>query len=70
MITGLREAKLPRKRKVKVCFLLSAKTNDLMFHLISYLNMKPHNMFIHIGANDEPHGNENAIYMEIKKLRN
>ena len=57
MITGLREAELPRKRKVKVRFLLSAKTKDLMFHLISYLKMKPHNMFIHIGTNDESHDN-------------
>ena len=39
MIAGLREAKLSRNRKVKICFLPCAKTEDLMFHLISYLYM-------------------------------
>ena len=37
MITGLRGAKLSRNKKVKVRFLLGATTEDLMFHLISYL---------------------------------
>ena len=34
MIAGLRQAKLSRNKKVKVPFLLGAKTEDLMFHLI------------------------------------
>ena len=69
MIAGLREAKLSRNRKVKVRFLPGAKTEDLMFHLIPYLNKKPDNIIIHIGTNDGPYNNENTIYVEIKKIK-
>ena len=69
MISGLREAKLLRNRKVKVRFPPGAKTEDLMFHLIPYLNKKPDNIIIHIGTNDGPYSNENAIYVEIKKIK-
>ena len=69
MIAGLREAKLSRNRKVKLCFLPGAKTEDLMFHLIPYLNWKPDNITIHTGTNNTPYSNENAIYMEIKKIK-
>ena len=41
MIIELREAQLLRNGKAKVCFLPEAKTEDLKFHLISYLNKKP-----------------------------
>ena len=51
IIAGLREAKLSRKRKVKVRFLPGAKTEELVFHLIRYLNKKPDNIIIHIGTN-------------------
>ena len=50
MISGLREAKLSRNKKEKVRFLPGAKTEDLMFHLIPYLNKKPDNIIIHIGT--------------------
>ena len=69
MIAGLREAKLSRNRKVKVRFLPGAKANDLIFHLIQYLNKKPDNIIIHIGTNDGPYSNENTIYVEIKKIK-
>ena len=69
MIAGVREAKLSRNRKVKFRFLPDAKTEDLMFHLILYLNKKPDNIIIHIGTNDGPYNNENTIYMEIKKIK-
>ena len=69
MIAGLREAKLSRNRKVKVRFLPGAKTEDLMFHLIPYLNKKPDNIIIHIGTNDGPYNNENTIYVEITKIK-
>ena len=51
IIAGLREAKLSRKRKVKVRFLPGAKTEELVLHVIRYLNKKPDNIFIHIGTN-------------------
>ena len=35
MIAGLREVKLSKNKKVKVRFLTGAKTEDLMFHLIT-----------------------------------
>ena len=54
MICGLREAKLSRNRKVKVRFLPGTKREDLMFHLIPYLNKKFDNIIIHIGTNDGP----------------
>ena len=66
MIAGLREAKLLRNRKVKVCFLTVVKTEDLMFHLLPYFNRKPDNIIMHIGTNDGPYNNENTIYVEIK----
>ena len=69
MIEGLREVKLSRNRKVKVRFLLGAKTEDLMFHLILYLNKKADDIIIHIGTNDGPYNNENTIYVEIKKIK-
>ena len=69
MISGLREAKLSRNRKVKVRFLPGAKANDLVFHLIQYLNKKPDNIIIHIGTKDGPYSNENTIYVEIKKIK-
>ena len=69
MIAGLREAKLSRNRKVKVRFLPGAKANDLVFHLIRYLNKKPYNIIIHIGTKDGPYRNENTIYVEIKKIK-
>ena len=69
MISGLREAKLSRNRKVKVRFLLGVKTEDLMFHLIPWLNKKPDNIILHIGTSDGPYSNENAIYVEIKKIK-
>ena len=69
MIAGLREAKLSRNRNVKARFLPGAKTEDLMFHLIPYLNKKPDNIIIHIGTNDGPYNNENTIYVEIKKIK-
>ena len=67
MIAGLREAKLSRNRKVKVRFLSDAKTENLMFHLIPYLK-KPNNIIMHTGTHDGPYSNEDAIYVEIKKI--
>ena len=69
MISELREAKLLWNRKVKICFLPGAKAEDLMFHLTPYLNKVPNNIIIHIGTNDGPDSNENAIYVEIKKIK-
>ena len=54
MICGLREAKLSRNRKVKVRFLPGTKREDLMFHLIPYLDKKFDNIIIHIETNDGP----------------
>ena len=69
MITGCRKTKLSRNRKVKIRFLSGAKLEDMMFHLIPYLNKKPDNIVIHIGTNDGPYSVENAIYLEINKFK-
>ena len=69
VISGLREAKLSKDRKAKVRFQPGAKTEDLMFHLIPYLNKKPDNIIIHIGTNDGPYSHKNPIYVEIKKIK-
>ena len=61
MIEGLREAKTSRNRKAKVCFLPSTKTEDLVFHLMTYLNKKPDNIIIDIGIDVGPYSNESAI---------
>ena len=64
MIAGLREAKLLSNKKIKVRFFPSAKTKDLMFHLI------PNLIIIHIGMNDAPYKNENVLYEEFKQIKN
>ena len=69
MIVGLREIKLSRNKKVQGRFLPGAKTEDLTFHLIPYLNKKPVNIIMHIGTNDELNRNENAIYVKMKKIK-
>ena len=69
MITGLRVVKLSRNRKVKVRFLPSAKTENLMFHQIPCVIKKSDNIIIHIRTNDEPYSNKNTIYVEIKKIK-
>ena len=38
-----------------------------MFHLIPYLK-KPNNIIMHTGTNDGPYINEDAIYVEMKKI--
>ena len=40
-----------------------------MFHLIPYLHKKPDNIIIHFGTNDGPYSDENAIYVEINKIK-
>ena len=37
MLTGLREAKLSRSKRIKVCYFPGGKTEDLQDHLIPYL---------------------------------
>ena len=69
MITRLTEAKLSRNGKVKVRFLSGVKAEDLIFHLMPYLNKKPHNIVMHIGTNGGPYSNKNTIYVEIKKIK-
>ena len=69
MIAELSEAKLSRNRKVKVSFLQSVKTEDLMIRLIPYLNKKPNNIIIHTRTNDGPYSNEKTIYVEKKKIK-
>ena len=69
MIVGLREITLSRNKKVQGRFLPGAKTEDLTFHLIPYLNKKPDNIIMHIGTNDELNRNENAIYVKMKKIK-
>ena len=69
MIAGLREFNLSRSRKVKARSLRDTKTENLMFHLISFLNKNPDNVIIHTETNNGPHSNENTIYEEIKLIK-
>ena len=63
MLTGLREAKLPTSKRIKVRYFPGGKTEDLQYHLIPYLKKEPDNIIIHIGTNDSPYnecqGNHN-----------
>ena len=66
MISGLREAKLSRNRKVKV---LSYQVQKQKILRSTPYHKKPDNIIIHIGTNDGPYSNENTIYVEIKKIK-
>ena len=69
MLTGLREAKLSRDKKIKVRFFSGAKMEDLQYHLIPYLKKKPDNIIIHIGTNDSPYKSEDLIYKEFFNVK-
>ena len=62
MIAVLREVKLSSNKKTKVQIFLGGKTEDLMFHLID-------NIIIHIGTNNAPYKSENALFEELKKIK-
>ena len=62
MIAVLTEANFSRNRKVKVHFLPGAKTEDLMFRVIPYLNKKPDNIIMYKETNNGPYSNEKIIY--------
>ena len=47
MIAGLREAKLSRNRKVKVCFYPGAKMKDFYHYLVPLMEEKPDNIILH-----------------------
>ena len=49
-------------KKTKVQIFLGGKTEDLMFHLID-------NIIIHIGTNNAPYKSENALFEELKKIK-
>ena len=55
MLAGLREAKLPRSKRIKVRYFPGGKTEELQYHLIPYLNKELGNIIIHIGTNDSPY---------------
>ena len=69
MLAGLREAKLSRNKKIKVCFFPGAKTEDLQYHLIPYLKKKPDNNMIHSGTNDSSYKSEDLIYKEFLNVK-
>ena len=69
MLAGLREAKVSRNKKVKVHFFPGAKTEDIQYHLIPYLNKKSDNIIIHIGTNDIPYKSEDLIYKEFLNVK-
>ena len=54
MVTGLREGKLSRNRKVKVRFFPGAKLKDFYYYLVLLLKKKPDNIILHLGTNDAP----------------
>ena len=65
MLAGLREAKLSRSKRIKVCYFPGGETEDLQHHLIPYLKKEPDNIIIHIGTNDSPYKTEYFIYKEL-----
>ena len=64
MIASLREAKLSRNIKVKVCFFPGAKMKDFYYHYYLVPLLKKHdNIILHFGTNDAPYKNEEEIYI-------
>ena len=69
MLAGLREPKLSRSKRIKVCYFPGGKTEDLQHHIIPYLKKKPDNIIIHIGTNDSPYKTEDFMYKEFVKVK-
>ena len=69
MLAGLREPKLSRSKRIKVCYFPGGKTEDLQYHIIPYLKKKPDNIIIHIGTNDSPYKTEDLIYKELLNVK-
>ena len=69
MLTGLREAKLPTSKRIKVRYFPGGKTEDLQYHLIPYLKKEPDNIIIHIGTNYSPYETEDFIYKELVNIK-
>ena len=70
MIASLREAKLSRNIKVKVCFFPGAKMKDFYYHYYLVPLLKKHdNIILHFGTNDAPYKNEEEIYKQLKSIK-
>ena len=70
MVAGLRQEKLSRNGKVKVCFFPGAKTEEFYYYLIPLLRKKPDNIILRCGTNDAPYKKKDAIYKELKSMKN
>ena len=68
MVASFREAKLSRNRKVKVRFFSGAKIKDLYHYLVPLLKKRP-DIILHFGTNNAPYKNEDAIYKELKSIK-
>ena len=69
MLAGLREAKLSRSKRIKVCYFPGGKAEDLMYHLIPYLKKEPDNIITHIGTNNSPNKTEELIFKELVNVK-
>ena len=69
MLARLRESKLSRSKRIKVCYFPGGKTKDVQYHQISYLKKEPDNIIIHIGTNDSPYKMEDFIYKELVNVK-
>ena len=69
ILAGFREAKISRIKRVKVRYFPGGKTEDLQYHLISYLKKMPDNIIIHISTNDSPYKTEDFIYNELVNVK-
>ena len=69
MLAGLREAKLSRSKRIKVCYFPGGETEDLQHHLIPYLKKEPDNIIIHIGTNDSSYKTEAFTYKELLNVK-
>ena len=69
MIAGLVEAKLSRNKKVKAHLFPDAKMKDFYYYLVPLLKDKPDNILLHFSANNTPYKNEDAIYKELKSIK-
>ena len=64
ILAGLREAKLSRSKRIKVRYFPVGKTEDLQYHLISYLKKESDNIIIHIGTNDSPYHSHRRFFIQ------
>ena len=67
-ISGLKERKMSRNRKIKLKYLPGAKIENMYHYVIPLLEKKPENIILHPGTNDIPYKPGTNILNDLNEL--